>query len=69
VLVVTVIAAWLTWPGPRSEAITTDGIWAFLFAATWRFAAENTDYFAATSPLSPLQHYWSLSVEEQFYFV
>ena len=39
------------------------------FAANIHFAAVGTDYFAQEEPPSPLQHYWSLSVEEQFYLV
>jgi hypothetical protein len=46
-----------------------DAVSGFLFSANWRFAASGTDYFEAQGPVSPLQHYWSLSVEEQFYFV
>jgi peptidoglycan/LPS O-acetylase OafA/YrhL len=34
-----------------------------------RFAALRTDYLASNAPPSPLQHYWSLGVEEQFYLV
>ena len=29
----------------------------------------GTDYFQQDAPPSPLQHFWSLSVEEQFYVV
>jgi peptidoglycan/LPS O-acetylase OafA/YrhL len=36
--------------------------------ANVHFAAEATDYFAAVDP-SPVLHYWSLAVEEQFYLV
>ncbi|WP_162603280.1 acyltransferase family protein [Rhodococcus oxybenzonivorans] len=32
-------------------------------------AAAGTDYFQSALPPSPLQHYWSLAVEEQFYVV
>jgi hypothetical protein len=35
----------------------------------WRFASEATDYLAGEEAASPLQHFWSLSVEEQFYLV
>lgn len=69
VLVVTVAsAAWLL---PKGRALETmvDSVWSALFAANWRMAAVGTDYFQKGLPPSPLQHYWSLSVEEQFYFV
>ena len=51
----------------RTQTVITDAIWATLFAANVRFASVGTDYFAKGEPPSPLQHYWSLSVEEQFY--
>ena len=46
-----------------------DGIAAALFYANWHFATTGVNYFDQALPPSPLQHYWSLSVEEQFYFV
>ncbi|MCC9198015.1 acyltransferase [Arthrobacter sp. zg-Y820] len=69
VLIVTVIAAKLIFNASRSAETLIDGFWAALFSANWRFAFAGTDYFQADGPVSPLQHYWSLSVEEQFYFV
>lgn len=42
---------------------------AALFFANWHFAREGVDYFQKDLQPSPVQHYWSLSVEEQFYFV
>ena len=46
-----------------------DGLWASAFWANWHFVAVGTNYFTASLPPSPFQHYWSLSVEEQFYVV
>jgi peptidoglycan/LPS O-acetylase OafA/YrhL len=34
----------------------------------WLLAASSVDYLAADNSPSPTQHFWSLSVEEQFYF-
>jgi len=55
----------------RSSAVTTwwDTVAAFFFCSNWRFAIQGTDYFNASGPISPVRHFWSLSVEEQFYFV
>jgi len=49
--------------------VARDGVWAALFGANFRFASLGVDYLTATSPPSPLQHYWSLAIEEQFYVV
>jgi peptidoglycan/LPS O-acetylase OafA/YrhL len=68
-IVVTVIASFALLNVLRASEILSDGVWALLFSANWRFALAGTDYFAAAGPLSPLQHFWSLAVEEQFYFV
>lgn len=68
-IVLTVIAASLIFNSGRSSQTLVDGIWAFFFLANWRFLISGTDYFQADVPISPLQHFWSLAVEEQFYFV
>lgn len=65
----TVAAAYFLFGSTRFQQVLTDGIWATLFAGNWRFAIAGTDYFQAGGPVSPLQHFWSLAVEEQFYFV
>ncbi|MFJ3406356.1 acyltransferase family protein [Promicromonospora sp. NPDC090134] len=40
-----------------------------LHAENWVLAADAVDYLAAENMASPVQHYWSLSAEEQFYLV
>ena len=50
----------------RAKQYLLDSIPSALFAANVHFAAQGTDYFAKGNPPSPLQHYWSLAVEEQF---
>jgi peptidoglycan/LPS O-acetylase OafA/YrhL len=66
-LVVTDIAAWQLLNLIRAKQAVLDSLWASVFAANIHFAAENSDYFARNRPVSPLQHFWTLSVEEQFY--
>jgi peptidoglycan/LPS O-acetylase OafA/YrhL len=43
--------------------------WALLFLANVSFLRSESDYFQQNNEPSMLQHYWSLSVEEQFYFI
>jgi peptidoglycan/LPS O-acetylase OafA/YrhL len=39
------------------------------YVQNWHLAATAVDYFAASDGPSPVQHFWSLSAEEQFYLV
>jgi peptidoglycan/LPS O-acetylase OafA/YrhL len=52
----------------QREAVGGDVLAAALYIVNWRFTAQSVDYFDA-GDVSPVQHFWSLSVEEQFYFV
>ena len=54
----------------RQVDIGGDILAAALFVINWHFIAQGVDYFAIEEGLvSPLQHYWTLAVEEQFYVV
>lgn len=53
----------------RKSQVSSDFMWSIAMFANNHFHNISTDYFAANSAQSPLLHYWSLSVEEQFYFV
>jgi peptidoglycan/LPS O-acetylase OafA/YrhL len=44
-----------------------DAVAALFWVANWMFVADKTGYFAQGTPPSPLQHAWSLGVEEQYY--
>ncbi|WP_441247974.1 acyltransferase family protein [Kitasatospora sp. McL0602] len=69
VLAVTALAGvWLTAPLHRTD-VEYDVLAAALSLANWRFISQQTDYLAAGRDPSPLLHFWSLAVEEQFYLV
>lgn len=75
-LLVTSIAVYVVYDLMRDDYLQTkvvldDALAASLFFANWHFVSSATNYFAqATTTLpSPFQHFWSLSVEEQFYVV
>ncbi len=69
VLLLTIVAAY-QWLGfLRANVVAIDGQLTALFAANIHFALEGTQYLNNLEPPSPLQHFWSLAVEEQFYLV
>jgi peptidoglycan/LPS O-acetylase OafA/YrhL len=42
---------------------------AVLYVSNWNLIAHHQSYFDQFASLSPLQHLWSLAIEEQFYLV
>jgi peptidoglycan/LPS O-acetylase OafA/YrhL len=48
----------------RIDALATMG-----YVANWRFVVEHLSYWSLFTAPSPLQHTWSLAIEEQFYLV
>jgi peptidoglycan/LPS O-acetylase OafA/YrhL len=68
VLAVTAVASILLVP-PAWEQSTLMGIAAAAaYVVNWWLAESAVNYFADAGIVSPVNHYWSLSVEEQFYF-
>lgn len=51
------------------EQLAGDATAAIANVVNFGFADRETDYFAEGSEKNPLLHYWSLSVEEQFYLL
>lgn len=69
VILATVVGSLVLLPMTQGVEVMDDAVWTSLFLANVRFAQTGSDYFAQDQATSPLQHYWSLSVEEQFYVV
>ena len=58
------VAARSRLPGLRGEVVS-----AVAYVNNWWQIAQHASYFSRFSAPSPLSHLWSLSVEEQFYFL
>ncbi|MEN3317655.1 MAG: hypothetical protein V7643_1056 [Mycobacterium sp.] len=69
VIVVTSAAMWVLLPLLSIFRQAFDLLAASVEVANWRFIAQGKDYLAGGSDDSVATHFWSLSVEEQFYAV
>ena len=49
--------------------IRSDGIASLFYVANWRSVFSGQSYFEQFGVPSPLRHFWSLAIEEQFYLV
>lgn len=69
VLVATAAATWAFLPLTDRATFATDIFSAAFYVVNWRLADRSVDYLAEDVGPSPVQHFWSLAVEEQFYIV
>ncbi len=69
VILVTVVATYLVLGVIAGNRTAVDSRWAELFLANFHFASAGTNYLNAHQLPSPLQNFWSLAIEEQFYLV
>jgi len=69
VVAVTVLAARAWAPPLQVRSIAVDGMFTTFYGLNYRLAVEGTQYLHQNDAVSPLQHFWSLAVEEQFYVV
>ncbi|MCL2465328.1 MAG: acyltransferase, partial [Micrococcales bacterium] len=61
--------AWLFLPVTQRRVFGGDIISSAGYVVNWRLAARSVDYLAQGIDASPVQHFWSLAVEEQFYLI
>lgn len=54
-------------PSSQWRESVVHAISAMLYIENWRLIADATDYLEAGTAPTPFQHFWSLSVEEQYY--
>ncbi|MDF1606063.1 acyltransferase family protein [Nocardioides sp. YIM 152315] len=68
-ITVTCVLAVLVTPEASRISMVSDARSALLYYSNWQFIADANDYFGDGVSTSPFLHYWSLSIEEQYYIV
>ncbi len=69
VLILTAIGAWLFLPPTIRSSLGQDILAASIYISNYLFAWWQNDYQNLNATPSPVIHYWSLAVEEQFYLL
>ncbi|WP_158580664.1 acyltransferase family protein [Cellulomonas rhizosphaerae] len=69
VLIAAAAVTWLWLPQTQRGILGGDIVAAAFYVVNWRLADRSVDYLAEGVVPSPVQHFWSLAVEEQFYVV
>jgi len=69
VLAAVALLAWLLMSPVERKTVAKDLAAAALYVVNWQQASLAVDYSALGAEASPVQHFWSLAVEEQFYLV
>jgi peptidoglycan/LPS O-acetylase OafA/YrhL len=69
VLVCTAVASALVLPSGRWSQTLREVLAAMLFLENWQLAADSVDYAARHNAASPVQQFWSLSVQGQFFLL
>ena len=65
-----IVTAWVTVLGPHQPPEFRSAVGtAFVYVNNWWLVFHDVSYFQAFEAQGPLNHLWSLSVEEQFYIV
>jgi len=69
-LMLVIVVAWVTVFGPAQPQQFRDAVVANAFyVGNWQLIFGDVSYFARFAPPGPLNHLWSLAIEEQFYIL
>jgi peptidoglycan/LPS O-acetylase OafA/YrhL/lysophospholipase L1-like esterase len=69
-VMLTVVAAWVTLLDRDQLPVVRGAVASSAaYVGNWWLIAQHSSYFAQFAPPMPLDHLWSLAVEEQFYLI
>lgn len=69
VLIATAVLTLTILPRNRWDSVGWEILGSAFNVVNWVFATNSTDYLRQDQAASPVQHFWTLAVEEQFYIV
>ena len=69
VIAATAIAGWFLLPESSRESLWRHSFASAFYVENWLLASESIDYYADTALASPLQHFWSLSIQGQVFLL
>ena len=69
-LMLFILVVWVTlFDRSRLTTLRSEVLGAVTYISNWQFIFQQQSYFESFGPPSPLGHFWSLAVEEQFYLL
>lgn len=69
VLTAVVILTIIFLPSVQWRQLISELIASALYFENWRLAIDSVDYLDSSNPQSPLQHFWAMSIQGQFYII
>ena len=70
VVILATLAGIILWvPTSQWKDLAREAATSMLYVQNWQLISEATNYLDAQRAVSPFQHFWSLSIEEQYYLM
>jgi len=69
VLAVVTALSWIILPKVGWERTAGEIVASTFYFENWKLAAESVDYLAQFDEKTPVQHFWAMSVQGQFYLI